>query len=616
MDERLRPEYERYLASHALKPRKVPPQAERDAALREITRRMYEDGWRRGDPFAGTILSKYEKERRIPTDAHHPAAVALEQTAGEVEATIRTLPEFAEKFRDEVFVGELPTGSHNGEAVKVDGGYLVLVNSGTLTLLQMVAIYLWGGNPDDPGSAETIAAADCVAETLATYIEYGDAFYGPRPVAGGLHALGASLMSNAARKFAVAHEYGHILSGHLTARVDGHAHAEEFEADDIGYRLTLGVANIDDFDLTVIDAGSAPGADHTRFVDGLRQKCLIAAPFVLLTIDALLERFYRAASRIGRDVAPRDDHPSAEDRIERLLAHHPGKSPHYSGFINFPFMLLPHVDRIVERIAGRLFDGQPDSRLVGEGKKDPNDEGEEWFDGIMRCVDAIRQGDYAAATLALADAFEREQTILESEETVVLRRVVRRVLGQAVDLRAAILDRLRERRGIEEFVDAANRDSFLRPHRRHGGPGFSLNRMAEFVPDQKPKGLELVQWVVDDERKKGVNGPAEVHLLEAVLLAWRGVRAQSVSSLEAALAAGVTDADERLARYVELEKTALALDVPLDTQKLLEAVGLKAVADDKPAAGKLAVLVKQYVAYLGVPLGPVAQTMIDAQLPE
>jgi len=78
----------------------------------------------------------------------------------------------------------------------------------------------------------------------------------------------------------------------------------------------------------------------------------------------------------------------------------------------------------------------------------------------------------------------------------------------------------------------------------------------------------------------------------------------------------VTDADERLARYVELEKTALALDVPLDTQKLLEAVGLKAVADDKPAAGKLAVLVKQYVAYLGVPLGPVAQTMIDAQLPE
>ena len=616
MKRQLTAEYVRYLGQHGLKPRSLPPKAEREIGEREMVRRMYEEAWAHDDPFAAGILVAYEKNRFLGLgETRHPAAIVLEQTAAEVEKTIRALPWFAERLHDEVFVGEFPTGSLNGHAVKVDGGYLVLVNSGTLSTLQMVVTYLWGGNADDPNSPESVSVADHVAELLATYIEYGDAFYGPRPVAGGLPAIGGSLMTAAARKFAVAHEYGHILAGHLSGALGvlGTDHAQEYQADDIGYRLTLGVARTEDVDVALIDAGTS--AVDERWRAGLQQKCLIAAPFVLLTIDAILDRFYDATRQGRRDIGPRDDHPSAEERIGRLLAICPGNGPQHNGFINFPFMLLPHVNRIIERMAERIFGGRPDSRLADQGERPKHDTREEWLDDIMRSVDAVRQGDYAAATSELIVAFTRQQTLLESEEGVVVRGVVQIALGQSVNLRAAILERQRERIGIEQFVKTANANPLLPAHRVvPNASRFSLEQVAELVPSKKPKGLELVQTVLDEETARCPQVGAERHLLAAVLSAWRGNRGQMVASLESALAAGVDDPGHRLARFVELEKTAMGLDVLLDTQTLLKAVGLKAVADEKRAAGELAALVKAYVEYLDVPLGPLAQRMIETQL--
>jgi hypothetical protein len=63
-----------------------------------------------------------------------------------------------------------------------------------------------------------------------------------------------------------------------------------------------------------------------------------------------------------------------------------------------------------------------------------------------------------------------------------------------------------------------------------------------------------------------------------------------------------------------LEKRALALGVELDIQKLLEVVGLNAIRDIKEAARQLARLVKNYTEYLGVPLGPMAQRMVNTQM--
>ena len=137
MSERLRAEFEKYLARFGLKPRKLPSRQVREAGQRSVIRIKYEEAKERGDPMPENILIDYEKNReRYLAETRHPAAIQIENIATELEATIRAIPAFGENFHDEVFVGEFPTGSLNCETVPVDGGFLILVNSGTLTMLQ------------------------------------------------------------------------------------------------------------------------------------------------------------------------------------------------------------------------------------------------------------------------------------------------------------------------------------------------------------------------------------------------------------------------------------------------------------------------------------------------
>jgi hypothetical protein len=627
MNEHLRAEYEKYLARYGLKPRKLPSRQEREAGQRNIVRIQYEEAKERDDPTAESILIGYEKNReRYLAETRHPASIVIENTASEVEATICALPAFAEKFNDEVFVGEFPTGSVNCQTVKVDGGFLVLVNSGTLMMLQQVVTFLWRGNADDPKSRESLEAADGVAEVLAAYAQHGDPFYGPKPLVGGMPALGGTLMTAAATKFVLAHEYGHILAGHLAeANVERvkletevgalevlrKNHAQEFEADEIGYRLTLGVASIEDFDLGVIDAGNSDDLNAIR--EGCKRKCLIAGPFVALVVDAILHRFYNSRHAAGGKVPSDDAHPLADDRIEALLARCPGKGPRHSGFINFPFMLLPSWERMVGVMTDRIFREPP---LAAGEDNDKPDKRTEWFDDIMRCVEAIRGGDYAAAALSLTDSFEKQRTIIEPDVGVVRRELVRGALGRATDIRRTLLDRHRDRRAVEQYVESAVRSPFA----QHAGtlpgrPHFSVAGLADLGLKEEQKGLGLVQAVMEEEATGRASAGAEVHLLDAVLFAGRNERERSFASFQDALAARVADPQGRLERFVALEKRALELGVELDIQKLLEAVGLNAIQEKKEAARQLACLVKDYAEYLGVPLGPLAQRMVDTQMP-
>jgi hypothetical protein len=627
MSERLRAEFEKYLGRFGLKPRKLPSRQEQEAGERYVTQIQYEEAKSRGDPMAESILIAYEKNRdRYRAETRHPATIQVEKAAADVEATIRALPVFAERFHDEVFVGEFPTGSINCETVKVGGGFLVLVNSGTLMMLQQVVTFLWRGDPDHPTAPESLLAADGVAEILAAYVEHGDPYYGPKPLAGGVPAFAGSLMVSAAMKFVVAHEYGHILAGHL-AEPDAETlaletkvgsievlrknHAQEFEADDIGYRLTLGVAANEAFDLAVIDAGKSGDLDAVRA--GLKQKCVIAAPFVPLTVDAILDKFYAAARSAANKPASRDTHPPADERIGQLLARRPGKGPQHSGFINLPFMLLPSWERIVEVMSERVF------RAADPTAASDNDEAQdgargEWFDDIMRCVDAIRRGEYVDATLILTDAFEKQRTIMEPDVDVVRRALVRAALGRTTDIGQTLLDRYRDRRSIEQYLQSSGRfPQFPFAGPLPGEPRFSLAGLSDLVPDEKPNGLDLVKAVMEEEENHRRSAGPEVHLLNAVMSAWRGEREPVLSSFEAALAAGVADPAGKLARFVAFEKRALVLGVELDIKKLLAALQRK-VMGDEAGARELAELVKAYAEYLGLPLGPLGQRMVDVQI--
>src|SRR5438128_3013061 len=118
MSERLRAEFEKYLARFGLKPRRLPSRQVREAGKRSVIRIKYEEAKERGDPMPENILIDYEKNReRYLAETRHPAAIQIENIATELEATIRAIPAFGENFHDDVFVGEFPTGSLNCETV-------------------------------------------------------------------------------------------------------------------------------------------------------------------------------------------------------------------------------------------------------------------------------------------------------------------------------------------------------------------------------------------------------------------------------------------------------------------------------------------------------------------
>ena len=381
MKEQLRAEYENYLSRYGLKPRPQLPKEVREASMREVVRIMYEEARSRDDPMAEHMMTLSEERiERDLAETRHPAVISIEKAALSVEETIRTLPAFAERFHDNVFVGEFPTGSMNCETVRVEGGFLVLVNSGTLTMLQQVVTFLCRGDADNPTSSASLEAADGIADVLANYVEHGDPFYGPKPLLGGMLSMLSSPLSCAAEKFVVAHEYGHILAGHLaesstqsiaiesgvgTIEVVRKNHEQEFEADDLGYRLTLGIDAYDKFDLKPIDAAGISD-DASTILGGVEQKSLIAAPFVPLTIEVILNQFNDAAHVLGNNLASRDTHPRAIERIKRLMDFRPGKNPFYTGFINIPFMLLPSVERIVTVVTDRTL-RKPDAGSSADG---------------------------------------------------------------------------------------------------------------------------------------------------------------------------------------------------------------------------------------------------------
>jgi hypothetical protein len=130
---------------------------------------------------------------------------------------------------------------------------------------------------------------------------------------------------------------------------------------------------------------------------------------------------------------------------------------------------------------------------------------------------------------------------------------------------------------------------------------------------EAPRGLETIGTALEEAVSLEGTKKGEVDLLRALIFAWQGKREQALLAFEDALNAGITDTDGRLASFVSLEKRAQELGVELDIQKMLVAVGQAALRDGGNAR-ELAELVVAYTGYLGVPLGPMAQRMIETQL--
>jgi len=367
MSEKLRKEYLSYLAQYGLEPRSIPAEA---AALQAaVVEHLKNQSKALGDDFMTSLIEEtYEKNKeRYLNETRHPSVVLIETTAAEVEQAIQGIDKYRDLLKVDVFFGEFPTGSINAQVVKTDSGFLVLINSGLLVSIKQIVEFLVMGDPDDTtNEVANRTTIDGVVAVLQAYLRYGDPFFGPKPLSGGLEMLLIHALTRACQAFVVAHEFGHMIAGHFegkttqleqletnagTISVIKKEWKQELEADVIAHKIILGIDDYAQLDLAIIDeAFSSDEFKSTVLARATEIKAAIAAPFVFLTIDAILadvQEALRIASHVKR---PDNTHPPARKRMANLMPNFKGLASKYTGYINFAGILMAHYDEICGRL--------------------------------------------------------------------------------------------------------------------------------------------------------------------------------------------------------------------------------------------------------------------------
>jgi hypothetical protein len=292
-----------------------------------------------------------------------------------------------------VYVADFPLGSFNAQAKRVKNGYLVLVNSGLSVLTLALLRTLNSAASDDPFDVvHDDKAVDSIRRIAIAYLQWNDPIYGPLPLGGGIKGMRASALAGACLEFVIAHEYSHILSGHLdrsrkeTGKVTTpmgpldivkNRWEDEFEADLLGYQILLGHEKPSELDLSLLDivesqlaeaaAGHPPPPEEARSItQAIEQKATLVAPLVLLAMDELLSRTARALR--GKDTStlfdvPEEklasylegglisgDHPPGIERFDRIMSLLKPVPQRHLNFLSLPVALLYIGDKVVKQI--------------------------------------------------------------------------------------------------------------------------------------------------------------------------------------------------------------------------------------------------------------------------
>lgn len=357
--EGVRGDYMRFLAQFGIEPRKPPANA---AELRiDMLLRMIEAHRRAGDPAAAAYLGEVlAKERAGATDEQrHPAEILLERSRRTVLAAIASTA-YADALRHEVFVGDFPTGSLNAEARRTEHGYLILVNSGLSYFFRQVLVALC---MRDPVGAEEL---DLIGQAIAAYVLHRDPAAGPQPLAGGHAAMLSHALQRACGDFVVAHEFGHLLAGHLDVPAglsrmlpvrDGRevpvidkSWQQEFEADAIGFSLLLGGRSLDAVK-QIIDEGKQ---DIRVAAQGIELLAALAAPMIFFILESLVAKCIQAAEGAQLPVAAPSTHPPSRDRLTALYEHSIEAMGMYLRYANLARPLVSEEAAIVERVHALL----------------------------------------------------------------------------------------------------------------------------------------------------------------------------------------------------------------------------------------------------------------------
>lgn len=216
---------------------------------------------------------------------------ALPNPFAPIDAGIRhTLAVSGVDVPGDTHAGGFPHRSLHARTHRVDGGTLILLDTGLRPLLDRMAGMLVASQLTPAGEANGAAVLQQQrqrADADAAFASAVVAYLGRDPAmpAEASSAIG-SVMARSAERFALGHEYGHLLAGHRHTPPGGQAHSarREYEADELAAMLIL------------------RGMDEAA---EFRWRALaVAGPFLLLGVEQLVNRV--------RDPADREHLPPAE----------------------------------------------------------------------------------------------------------------------------------------------------------------------------------------------------------------------------------------------------------------------------------------------------------------
>jgi hypothetical protein len=130
-----------------------------------------------------------------------------------VGAMRRMAPTMSARVSGDTFHGVYPTWTLNAECAAVSDGYMVLVNSGAMELIETVATYLNVTSWSDDHIVEQIAVACEMALYRGRIVSPMDS--DANDCISDDDRVNAIALTSATQRFLIAHEWGHIAKDHL-----------------------------------------------------------------------------------------------------------------------------------------------------------------------------------------------------------------------------------------------------------------------------------------------------------------------------------------------------------------------------------------------------------------
>jgi hypothetical protein len=222
-----------------------------------------------------------------------------------------------------VVTGLYPLGDVNAWTTPANGGDLILMSSGSMGLIlltlkiNMMSAQMFG----EPALLDREQALGALADIFAAHFTFGDPWRAPQlPRLTGHRETMLELLVNAAERFVIGHEYGHIAAKHAHAgkitlssvdsKIDVYTRQaeDEFEADRIGAHLVLTEQRM-----------AAAAEKDPQFVrrHGLAAAAAATGPLYFLLLDLVLHELDRELKVVGYPPAS-TPHPPSGKRWDAL----------------------------------------------------------------------------------------------------------------------------------------------------------------------------------------------------------------------------------------------------------------------------------------------------------